>query len=128
MERLVQRDLESSLTYVRELYAQEDPEGFKRHVLNTISDLVPSELTTYNELDLRTSENVWKWEPVPSDFSELTKVFAVHMEDNPCIAYFRRTGDGRATKISDFLTQRELRNLGYYSEYLRRADLPVVCC
>ncbi len=123
MERLRQRDLESSLSYVRELHAQEDPEGFKRHVLTTITDLVPSELTTYNELDLRTSENLWEWEPVPSDFAELTRTFAVHMEDNPCIAYFRRTGDGRATKISDFLTQRQLRNLGYYSEYLRRAGL-----
>lgn len=123
MERLGQRDLESSLSYVRELYALGDPEGFKRHVLATISDLVPSDLTTYNELDLRTSENVWEWEPVPSDFSELTEAFSVHMEENACIAYFRRTGDGRATKISDFLTQRELRNLGYYSEYLRRAGL-----
>lgn len=123
MERLGHRDLESTLSYVRELYALDDPVSFKRHVLDTISDLVPSELTTYNELDLRTSENIWEWEPVPPDFAGLTEAFAVHMEDNPCIAYFRRTGDGRATKISDFLTQRELRNLGYYSEYLRRAGL-----
>jgi DNA-binding CsgD family transcriptional regulator len=28
-----------------------------------------------------------------------------------------------ATKISDFFTQRELRNLGYYDEYLRRVGL-----
>lgn len=123
MERLGQRDLEASLSYVRELYARRDPESFKRHVLATITNLVPSDLTTYNELDLRTSENLWDWEPVPSDFAELTKTFAIHMEDNPCIAYFRHTGDCGATKISDFLTQRELRDLGYYSEYLRRVGL-----
>lgn len=45
------------------------------------------------------------------------------MDENPCIAYYRRTRDGRATKIPDFLTQRELRNLGYYSDYLRRVGL-----
>lgn len=88
-----------------------------------IPNLVPSELTTYNELDLRTSKNVWKWEPVPSDFVELTEIFALYMNENPCVAYYRRTGDGRATKISDFLTQRELRSLGYYNEYLRRVGL-----
>jgi DNA-binding CsgD family transcriptional regulator len=123
MERLGQRDLEKSLSYLRELYAQPDPESFERHVLETIPTLVPSELTTYNELDLRTSKNVWKWEPVPSDFAGLTEIFSIHMDENPCVAYYRRTGDGRATKISDFLAQRELRKLGYYAEYLRRVGL-----
>lgn len=123
MERLRQRDLEVSLSYLRELYARRDPESFKRYVLETIPSLVPSELTTYNELDLRTSENVWEWEPTPSDFTELTEIFSIHMDENPCVTYFRHTGNGRATKISDFLTQRELRGLGYYSDYLRRVGL-----
>ncbi len=123
MERLGQRDLEASLSYLRELYARRDPESFKRHVLKTITSLVPSELTTYNELDLHTSKNVWEWEPTPSDFAELTEIFAVYMDENPCIEYYWRTRDGRATKISDFLTHRELRKLGYYNEYLRRVDI-----
>jgi DNA-binding CsgD family transcriptional regulator len=123
MERLRERDLEASLTYLRGLYAQGDPASFRRHVPETITSLVPSELTTYNELDLRTSENVWEWEPAPSDPDGLAGVFARYMAENPCIAYYLRTRDGRATKISDFLTRRELRHLGYYSEYLRRVGL-----
>jgi DNA-binding CsgD family transcriptional regulator len=123
MEQLRQRDLEASLTYLRGLYAQGDPASFRRHVLETVPSLVPSELTTYNELDLRTSENVWEWEPAPSDPDGLAGVFARYMAENPCIAYYLRTRDGRATKISDFLTQRELRHLGYYDEYLRRVGL-----
>jgi DNA-binding CsgD family transcriptional regulator len=123
MERLRERDLEAALSYLRGLYARRKPASFKRHVLETIPSLVASELTTYNELDLRTSENVWEWEPVPSGFTELTEVFSIHMHENPCVAYYRRTGDGRATKISDFLTQRQLRGLGYYSDYLRRVGL-----
>jgi hypothetical protein len=59
----------------------------------------------------------------PSGFAELTEAFADHVEENPCVAYFRRTGDGRATKLSDLLTQRELHKLGYYHEYLRRVGL-----
>lgn len=123
IERLREWDLEVSLSYLRGLYARRDPEGFKRYVLQTISNVIASELTTYNELDLRTSENVWEWEPTPSNFAELTESFAIYMNENPCIAYFRRTSDGRATRISDFLTQRELRNLGYYNEYLHRVGL-----
>ena len=53
----------------------------------------------------------------------LTESFADYMDENPCVAYYRRSGDGRATKISDFLTQRQLRKLGYYNEYLRRVSL-----
>ena len=123
MARLRQRDLKATLSYLRGLYTHRDPESFKWHVLGTITNLVPSELTTYNEFDLRTSENVWEWEPTPADFAELTEAFAAHMDENPCVAYYRRTGDGRTTRISDFLTQRELRGLGYYSEYLRRVGL-----
>lgn len=123
MERLRERDLEAALSYLRGLYARRVPASFKRHVLETIPSLVASELTTYNEMDLRTSENVWEWEPVPSGFAELTEVFSLHMDENPCVAYYRRTGDGRATKISDFLTRRKLRGLGYYSDYLRRVGL-----
>ena len=122
-ERFRQRDLEASLLYLRELYAQQDLDGFKQHILTTIADLVPSEFTTYNELDLRTSKNVWQWEPTPSNFAELAEIFASYMGENPCVAYYRRTGDGRATKISDFLTHTELRKLGYYNEYLRRVGL-----
>lgn len=117
------RDLEATLSYLRGLYTHREPGSFKRHVLTTITDLVPSELTTYNELDLRTSKNVWEWEPTPSNFAALTEAFAAHMDENPCVAYFRRTGDGRATRISDFLTRRELHGLGYYSEYLSRVGL-----
>ncbi len=118
MERLAQRDLEASLSYLHDLYARRDPESLKRHVLETITTLIPSEFTTYNELDLRTSQNVWEWEPTPAGFAGLTEIFALYMDENPCVAYYRRTGDGRTTKISDFLTQRELRRLGYYNEYL----------
>ena len=60
MEQLRYRDLEASLSYLHELYAQCNPESFKRHVLETITSVIPSELTTYNELDLRTSKNVWE--------------------------------------------------------------------
>lgn len=122
-ERLRQRDLESFLTYLRELYVRRDLAGFKRHLLTTITEMIPSEFTTYNELDLRTSVNAWEWEPAPPDPAELAEIFAAYMEENPCVAFFRRSGDGRATKISDFLTQRELRKLGYYSEYLRRVGM-----
>lgn len=123
MERLGERDLEGVLSYLRGLYARREPADFKRHVLETVSGLVSSELTTYNELDLRTSENIWEWEPVPQDFAGLAEVFSLYMDENPCVAYFRRTGDGRATKISDFLTRRQLRGLGYYSDYLQKVGL-----
>lgn len=67
MRRLRQRDLEASRSYLRELYAQRDLEGFKRHVLATIGSVVPSVSVAVD--DQGGGADAWESEPA---FSFLT--------------------------------------------------------
>ena len=123
MKRLGQRDLEVSLAYLRELYAQRDPERLKRHVLTTIGRVVPSELVTYNELDVLTVTIRQEAEPAFSNPAELAEALNRYMIENPLFNHYRQTRDGRAVKISDFLTQSEFRRLGFYNEYWRKVGV-----
>ncbi len=118
-----QRDLEVSLSYLRELYAQRDPQRLKRHVLTTIGSVVASEIATYSELDVAAVTNRQVAEPAFSNPAELAEAFNRYLTECPLFNHYRRTRDGRAVKISDFLTQSEFRRLGFYSEYWRKVGV-----
>lgn len=117
MERLRQRDLDAFLEYLRELYAQRGLESFKQHVSTSVSSLVSSESATHNEVDLKKQELSSLYDPVPPNISELTELFNQYVSKHPLIDNYLQTGDGRAVKISDFLTLREFRRLEVYDAH-----------
>jgi len=132
MQRLRQRDLEASLSYLRELYAQRDLEGFKRHILTTIGSVVPSESVIYVDPSVSVTVDdsaggatAWESEPAFSspDLTEIVEIHSGYIDENPLINHYRRTLDGRAVKISDFLTRSEFRRLGLYNDCFRRVGL-----
>src|SRR6266436_4907115 len=51
------------------------------------------------------------------------EIFNRHAHEHPLIQYHERTTDGGPTKISDFLTQRQLHRLGLYNEFFRPLGL-----
>ena len=132
MQRLRQRDLEVSLSYLRELYAQRDLEGFKRHILTTIGSVVPSESVIYVNPSVSVTvddpaEGASAWESEPAfsspDLSEIVEIHGSYIDENPLINHYRRTLDGQAVKITDFLTRSEFRKLGLYNDCFRRVGL-----
>jgi DNA-binding CsgD family transcriptional regulator len=132
MQRLRQRDLEASLSYLRELYAQRDPETFKRHILTTIGSVVPSESVIYVDPSVSVTVDdpaggASSWESVPAfsspDLTEIVEIHGSYIDENPLINHYRRTLDGRAVKITDFLTRSEFRGLGLYNDVFRRVGL-----
>ena len=132
MQRLRQRDLEASFLYLRELYAQRDLESFKHYILTTIGSVVPSESVIY--VDPSVSVTVddpaggasgWESEPAFSspDLTEIVEIHGSYIDENPLINHYRRTLDGQAVKITDFLTRSEFRRLGLYNDCFRRVGL-----
>lgn len=107
MERLGQRDLEVFLSFLREIYADPDLESFA-----ALPKLVPSEWTSYNEVNPRSQTITWTTEPFPSDFLEGVPVFEQHIPEHHLIDNYQQTRDGQALKISDFLTQGQYHGLG----------------
>ena len=132
MQRLRQRDLETSLSYLRTLYAKRDPESLKRHILATIGSVVPSESVIYVDPSVSVTvdkpaegSSAWESEPAFSspDLTEIVKIHGSYIDENPLINHYRRTLDGQAVKITDFLTRSEFRRLGLYNDVFRRVGL-----
>jgi DNA-binding CsgD family transcriptional regulator len=123
MERMGERDLETFLAFVREIYAAPDLGNFAYKVVSLLPKAIPSEWTSYNEVNLRSQTNTFVMEPLPSDFPEGEETFARHIPEHPIIRHHQETHDGRALKISDLLTQREFHRLGLYNEFFRRLEV-----
>ncbi len=123
MERLTARDLRRLLDFVADLHAIHDVEAFARHVVAELPRLVPVNVAAWSEVNYRRPRMQYVMTPAEADFPGAREAFARHLHEHPMIRHFRRTGDGSAMKMSDFLTQRQFHDLGLYQEFFRRFDV-----
>ncbi len=124
MERLRVADLRGITTFLTNLYDLADIGRFRRRLLITLPALVPADRVSVIESnpqernpELRQAAG----ESLPSGAfnGELQRVYGQYMPQSPFIQAYKR-GQGSAVKLSDFLTQRQLHQLGLYNEYLRK--------
>ncbi len=120
MERLTQGDLCTLLKCLHEIYTYRDLGTFPAQLLSTLPQVVPSETTAYNEVNLRRRRIIGVMDPPEVKFPESEQVFARHIHEHPLVVSYQRAHDGRAQKISDFLTQRQFHRLGLYNELYRQ--------
>jgi DNA-binding CsgD family transcriptional regulator len=81
---------------------------------NALREVVPAEWCALNELPADLPRTVSITDPaVPA---EMHHAFARYGSQNPLVAYYVNTGDGRATRFSDLITRRELHRLELYRE------------
>lgn len=126
MERLSERDLEALLTFLRGIYARFDPDGLATCIVETLPEVVPSEWTSYNEVDPQSEKASVIIDPMPPDLAGGERpldVFERHIHEHPLVRYYQRTGDGRALKVSDFLTGSQFHRLGLYNEFFQKIDV-----
>lgn len=117
--RILARDLRAILAFLRANYALEGHEGFISNVVHGLPSVVRSDLTAYCEIDPRqgTSEN---WLDRPEvDTPDAQRIWAEHMLEMPVVAHYVATGDGRALRITDFVSQGQFRQTGVYAEHYR---------
>jgi hypothetical protein len=128
MGRLRQSDVSRLVDCLRVLYEVCDIDTFPQRVVTTLPRLVASDITSYNEVDPRRQRIAFVADP-PGSLSDLQGkgLFEPHIPEHPLIAWYERTRDGRALKISDFLSQRQFRRLGLYQEFYRRVDVGRCC-
>ena len=121
MQRLVQRDIEALLSYLREIYVCSDLESFAARVVSTLPRVLPSESVSYLEIDLRSRKTYGPpvVEPPSSDYASEARIFERYILEHPLINHYRQTGDDRAVKISDFFTERQWRNQALYNEFYK---------
>ena len=111
MTRLGQRDVRLLLDCVQRLYAVQDVARFPGVILRVLPALVPHDRSSYNSFDARTKRVEAFAEPRETPrFPGDVEVLARHIGEHPLFIHQRRTRDGRAMKLSDFLTRTQLHN------------------
>ena len=108
MVRLRHGDLERVLTVVRGVATARDPDQFARVAVEQLSEVIPSDVITMNEVDPSAGRTVFTMEPETFTIPPGSQRRLADMADqHPLIHHAASTGDGSARRISDFWTQEE---------------------
>jgi DNA-binding CsgD family transcriptional regulator len=119
MERLGPSDYEAVLDFVRQVHAVRDMDAFARRAIAGISRLVPSDILTYNEIDIQHKRAYMVVEPASAITASQAGTFARLTDQHPLIRHYALTRESRPRKISDFLSLSEFRRLDLYQEFFR---------
>jgi len=122
--RSVLRQLSDGLA---ELYAPASaPAGsdYPARVVHLATRLVAADSCSYNQLGEGPDLLAWLIEPGDvGTFPGAADLFRQHLPEHPLLAHVRATGDGRARRISDFLSDRQFRSLGLYRDFYRPCEV-----
>lgn len=114
---LAARDIRSLGAFLRKCYAIRDFDALVGHVLRRLPRLVASQLTTYNEMNVATNVSQDWTRPAEIGSPERVRIWNSVMHEHPVLMHVARTRDGRARKISDFLSVDEYHRLALYGEH-----------
>jgi DNA-binding CsgD family transcriptional regulator len=107
-----------------ELYAPASAPGgldYATRVVRVASRLVSVDSCSYNHVGGGPWLLAWLVEPADTDiFPDGAQVLQQHLHEHPVLGYVQATGDGRARRISDYLSDRQFRSLGLYHDFYRR--------
>jgi DNA-binding CsgD family transcriptional regulator len=106
-------DLQGALALVAEAADAASLEEFRACILARLPGLVPSDITSYNEIE-PDGGFLLAMEPMDAWTRERERDFLRLAHEHPLIAHFRATGDPGPTKISDFLSRSAFRRTELY--------------
>jgi DNA-binding CsgD family transcriptional regulator len=105
---LSRSDVASALDFVRAGGALRSSEAFRRHVVQGLPALIPSSMTSYNDLSADGTP-VLVLDPPDAWTVERERDFLRLAPEHPLIAHYLRTGDPTPMKISDLVPRRRFR-------------------
>lgn len=123
MVELNRGDLLAVIDFAARIRDIRDPERFGEAILPPFRDLVPAESITYNEIDTRRRRTIWAVDPPEALDGTDPAAFVCYVAQHPIVSYSRRTGDGGAHTISDFMATRQFHRTDLYSTFFRAAGV-----
>jgi DNA-binding CsgD family transcriptional regulator len=91
---------------------------FRAGAIAIVRELVPCESVSYNEVQPGSGAVVIA-DPASALTSENLEIFRTFAGENPLIAHYVRTSDGRSVRFSDFVSRRSLHRLTLYDQLYR---------
>jgi DNA-binding CsgD family transcriptional regulator len=107
------------LACIHDLHACRSLADFPQRSLAALARLVPSNLSAFNEVNMRRGRIVAITDREPPDVERAVAAWERHREQHPLIAYVQETGDGQAVKVSDLQSEDEYHALDLYRECYR---------
>jgi hypothetical protein len=113
---LASGDLGELLDAVAALHEVERVEDFPAAALRVVRRLVPGDAAGYNEVDPTVPTLLLVTDPPTLAESAAVDRWIELSWQHPVLEHFRRSGDGSARRISDFITGEQLHGLELYRE------------
>lgn len=108
---------------VYEINAAKDHADFAAAVVAGMIRLIPADVVTFQVLDRGTGRILTRMAPADPYTPEEVGYYVANSEKHPLVAYFARTGEVRARRISDLLDEASWLESEIYRHCLRRLDL-----
>ncbi len=105
---------------VREIHAADDQDEFEQRLLDGLARLLPADILSFNELEPRRARARFAAWPAGARERLDSRAFGALAGQNPLVEHYARTGDRRALRISDFISQRQLHERGVYRDVYRK--------
>ncbi|MGE5327675.1 MAG: helix-turn-helix transcriptional regulator [Deltaproteobacteria bacterium] len=128
MPGLSQRQSRQLLDILERIYAAQTFPEFTTSLLTSIGQIIPAIGVTYNEMDMARRKTYDVILPVPPRLDEVAQVWPKHLKEQPVMNYFMKHRDRRPLAISDFISQRQMHNLGMYCEVFRQLKTEDALC
>lgn len=122
MARLSQRDLEAVIQAVGRIHGVQTPEQFGQEVVAAINPLVPNSLSVLNVVDPAGPRVFMVGHPAEMITPDRVQRLTEHLHEHPIWRYSRRSGDGQALTISDFLSPAAYEGSDLYQQVYREID------
>ena len=101
------------------IYASGDLDAFAASVPRVVQRLVPADTTVLSEVNPRRGRATWVVDPSDAPVIQYREAFERHIKEDPVVAWFARSSDGSAVKLSDLVTRRQFHRLAVYNEVYR---------
>ena len=123
MEHLNNAALRRALDVARGLAELGELAEFPAWSAGALRRLISCDVASYNAVDPTTQRAAVAADPGDSVFDGGLDALATYIHQNPLVSHYAATGDGRALRISDFMTVGELQRTELYDLVYRHLDL-----
>jgi DNA-binding CsgD family transcriptional regulator len=111
----------AALSLVGDAYGMLEIEEFRVGLLSTLREAVPSDWVSLNEVGPDPASTFAIVEPALEE--RWFPVWKAHALENPLVAYFARTHDGRPFRFSDIVSREEYHALALYRDFYEQIGL-----
>ncbi len=112
-----QRDIQALSAVIGNLDVPAGIGTFSQRMLRLLHPLLPYDIATYNEIEPGVGRMRVLAEPADALPAGGEALFMAHAAEHPILQYTQEHRDGRALKLSDFLSQRQFHQRGIYREF-----------